>query len=388
MLNEILITLFFAGVFWGVYIYLLYPAILFVFSLFKSKTAADKGNMPKVSVLIAAFNEESVLEERIKNLEDLDYDHNKLDILIGSDNSSDRTNEILEVASQKFKWLNPFVFQKRQGKAGVLNQLAKHAKSDILVFSDANTVFDKNSIKNLVKYFADPNVGGVCGRLILFENEEGKKAGVEESRYWNYETYLKRLEGKLGILMGANGGIFAIRKEFYRDVPLDKPVTDDFFISLNVLVNNKKLVYSDEAKAFEETGKNPIVEFKRKIRFAATNFQTITFMRRLIFNKNPLISFGFVSHKIMRWLFPFIMILLIISNLLLLNHMQIFLTFFILQMAFYIFAFIGFLLSKVGIKITIFSIPFFFCLMNLALGIGFFRFLFNKHSVIWQPTSR
>jgi hypothetical protein len=208
-----------------VHTYVLYPLSLPVLSLFCSfKRKQGNSNKFKVSMVIAAHNEEKVIEEKIRNTFDLDFPRKNLEILIGSDASSDRTNAIVSKHAPDVKL---FAFNQRGGKAAVLNQLVPRASGDILVFCDANTMLLRNALQKLLSHFEDPSVGCVCGRLIL--HDAGHSAlGVGESIYWNLESEIKKLEGKLGIVIGANGGIYAIRRELFERIPVDKTVMDDF----------------------------------------------------------------------------------------------------------------------------------------------------------------
>jgi cellulose synthase/poly-beta-1,6-N-acetylglucosamine synthase-like glycosyltransferase len=369
--------------------YLFYPVII------KSIAKRNKGigkaeSLPVVdfSVVISAFNEEKVIEARIKNISEQCYNLDNVEVIIGSDCSDDRTNEILKAAEMKYSWLKVVFFDQRRGKAAVLNDLVKLAKNEYLVFTDANTEFDENALKFLAESFNEPAVGGVCGKLILQEAASMQKESIEEKRYWDYETKIKDAEGKCGIVIGANGGIFAIRKNLYREIPLQKAVTDDFFISLSVLDCGFKFVYQNAAVAYENIGMKVMHEFQRKIRFAATNFQTLLYFKRLLLNKNILLSFAFWSHKIIRWFLPFIYLLILILNIFLLNVHWLFTAFIDFQIAFFILALAGLIFSISKVRISLFSIPYFFTLSNIALMFGFFRFLRKKHTIIWQPTPR
>lgn len=388
LLNNIMILLFLISTFLIFHSYLIYPLLIrFVASIRRSEPSrADY--LPEVSILCSAYNEEKVIENRIKNILALNYDLNKIEMLIGSDCSSDRTNELLLELQKIHPWLKVCIFKERRGKAAVINDLVKLAKNEILVFTDANTEFDSNSLSLLVDDFKHPDIGGVSGRLILTEPESSRSESVEEKRYWEYETLIKNAEGKCGILIGANGGIFAIRKKLFREIPIKKAVTDDFFVSLSVLEKDYRFIYRYDAYAVEEVGASVNLEVKRKIRFAATNFQTMFFFKKLLFNKNLLLSYAFWSHKITRWFLPFILIMTFLLNILILGNGDFFKVAFIVQLLFYFAALLGYVLSIFKIRMAAFSLPYFFVVANMALLIGFFRFLSGKHSIIWQSTPR
>ncbi|MCU7519294.1 MAG: glycosyltransferase family 2 protein [Ignavibacteria bacterium] len=383
-----MVILFIFLIFISIHSYILYPVIINIIARLKGKNPEENSYYPEVSILCSAYNEEKVIENRIKNILSLDYDLSKIEMLIGSDCSSDRTNEMLLELQRNHPWLKVHIFSQRRGKAAVINDLVKLARHEILVFTDANTEFDRNSLKLLLEDFYATEIGGVSGRLILLEPEANRSESVEEKKYWEYETLIKRAEGRCGILIGANGGIFAIRKKLFREIPTKKAVTDDFFISLSVLEKDYRFIYRYDAFAFEEVGRSVSLEVKRKIRFASTNFQTMFFFRKLLFNKNILVSYAFWSHKITRWFLPFILIITFLLNILILGNGGFFVAAFAAQLLFYAAALFGYILSLFKIRMTAFSLPYFFVVANMALLLGFFRFMSGKHSIIWQSTPR
>lgn len=383
-----------AGIFWLtilllVHAYILYPVSLWTFTQFNRKPQAVKLNSyPSISILISAYNEEKVIAERIDNIRNLDYDFNKLELIIGSDCSSDKTNEILTEKSKEHSWLRTQIFITRRGKASVLNKLVQLAKNEILVFTDANTNFEKDALLKLVSKFSDAKIGGVCGRLDLEEPIANFDRTNREKLYWKYETYLKNLEGDVGILIAANGGIYAIRKNLFIKFPDKEAITDDLYQTFAVLNQDYNFLYASDAIASEEVSKEIMMEFRRKVRFAATNFQTLKFFKRLLFQKKLLISYALWSHKIIRWFVPVILILLLVANLLLMNYNQLYYIIFIVQASFYISAIIGYILNLLKINIPFFSLIYYYVLTNLALFIGLFKFLSKKHTFVWDSTPR
>lgn len=367
--------------------YFFYPLGLNLLSKFSRKKNIAQYS-PSVSILIAAYNEEKVIRKRIENIASQEYDFSKVELLIGSDCSSDNTNLILLEAEKEFPWLKVKIFNERRGKAGVLNDLIKEASNELLVFTDANTVFENDSIKNLVCHFGDEKIGGVCGKLVLSDENIDRREGVEEAKYWQFETIIKKGEGKLGVLIGANGGNFAIRKSLAAYLPPEKPITDDLFLSLSVLLRGYKFIYEPKSVATEDVGESIEIELKRKIRFAATNFQTLALTKGLLFSKNILLSYAYWSHKVLRWFFPFLMIFIFTASVILFQIGLIYKILLYIQIIFYLFSFIGYLLSKLKIKISLFSLPYFFLASNIALLKGFFRYLQGKHTVIWKSTKR
>jgi cellulose synthase/poly-beta-1,6-N-acetylglucosamine synthase-like glycosyltransferase len=388
------VELYIAAIFWFAVLllshaYLIYPFSLRIFNLFKSSPSVNyQDEVPSISILIAAYNEEKVIAERIENIKSLDFDFSKVELIIGSDCSDDKTNEILKLKSKDYNWLKICFFDKRRGKAAVLNDLAQIAKNDILVFSDANTKFEKNALKFLVSYFKVEQVGGVCGRLSLEEPTNGFDKTNRERLYWKYETQLKKLEGNLGILISANGGIYAIRKKLFTKFPVKEAVTDDLFQTLAILNQNYFFLYSYDAVASEEVSKEIITEFRRKVRFAATNFQTLKFFPQLLTAKKLLISYALWSHKIIRWFVPIILIVLFITNALLINDSIMYYIIFLIQSFFYSAAILGFIFNKLKINIPIFGIIYYYIYTNIALLVGLIKFLFGRQAYIWESTPR
>jgi poly-beta-1,6-N-acetyl-D-glucosamine synthase len=388
MLLMLINILFWSVVIITLHSYFIYPLMIYIISLFFSeKKNPDIIPSHSISIIISAFNEEKVIKERILNLSRLNYDFNQLEVIIGSDGSTDHSNDILTEMKETFSWLSVYLFNSRRGKVSVINDLVDKARNEIIVFTDANTAFNENSLKLLVRQFGDNNIGGVCGRLILSEPKTEIKETIEEKRYWEYETFIKKNEGKCGILIGANGGIFAIRKQLFKPLPTPKPITDDIFMTLMILNQNYKFSFEYDACGYEDVGHELTHEFNRKTRFAATNFNTLSYFKNLIFNGKFLLIYALWSHKIIRWFTPVLLILIFILNLFLLEGIffQIFLC---LQLLFYFLSFLGYLFLNVKIKSKIFTIPFYFVMTNIAMFIGMINFLLKRQSAFWQPTPR
>jgi len=388
------LELFFTGVFWFTILvfthtYILYPITLGFISIFRSKGKPAKvDSLPSVSILISAYNEEKVIKQRIENIKSLKYEFDKLELIIGSDSSTDKTIEILQQESKKCGWIRIELFETRRGKAAVLNDLAALAKNEILVFTDANSMFEEDALINLTSEFSNKAIGGVCGRLVLEEPKGKYEKSNKERLYWKYETVLKKLEGSMGILIAANGGIFAVRKKLFTKFPEKYAVTDDLFQTLAVLNQNYKFIYEYDAVAHEDVSKEVITEFNRKVRFAATNFQTTKDFKNLLLNKKILLSYAIWSHKVLRWLVPVFAILLFVSNLFLIKQGSLYYGAIIVQLGFYFSVLVGFIIHKMKLSGSIFSIIYYYAFTNLALLIGMFKFLTGKHEYTWDSTPR
>ena len=375
---------FWLSAFLIVYAYILYPVLLFLFDKFIQRPKfATSENLPKVSLVIAAYNEEKVIENRIKNCLELGYPKDHLEIIIASDGSDDRTNEIVKRYSSNGVIL--FDYPKRQGKVNVLNETVPRAKHNIIIFSDANVFFKRDAIKKLVCYFDDPRIGCVCG-LLKFVNAQGSDSGELENFYWRYETFLKKIEGVRGSLLGANGAIYAIRKELFIPCPSDT-IVEDFFIPMKILEKGYNVFYEKEAVAIEETAKHIIQEKQRRIRIGAGDFQALF---RLLPMLNPLkgfSSFSFWSHKVLRWFAPFFLFFAVFLNLFLLIN-PVYKLVFIMQCIFYICAVVGQILNWSDINIKPINLCYYFVSMNLSLLLGFVRYITGRQNVAWVRTER
>ncbi len=381
-------AIFWIGVGLLVHTYFLYPISLPVLHFFFSLPRRfGNSNKYKVSLVIAAHNEEKIIEEKIRNCFELEFPKRNLEILIGSDASSDKTNEIIRKYAQH---VNLVELEERGGKASVLNRIVPQASGEILVFCDANTMLLKNALQKLLSHFSDPNVGCVCGRLILHDN--GKSAlGIGESIYWNIESEIKKLEGRLGIVIGANGGIYAIRKELFQKIPVDKVAMDDFFITTRVLLSGKSAIYEPQAIGSEETSLDKYGEFHRKARISQANFNLLPRYLPLLNPMRGLVAYGFFSHKLLRWLAPLILLTLLVANILLAGHNILYATLLGLQAVFYATAGLGYWSNARGRRSKLFLIPFYFVSMNVALFAGLLKAISGKSVTgrgMWERIER
>jgi len=384
MIVSILQFIFWASLILIGYSYFLYPVILLIWDKVRPvKEGLYSSDMPGVSIIISAYNEEQVIEHRIKNCLELDYPADKLEIIVASDGSSDATCAIARKIEDGRLKIEEFT--ERRGKVNVLNAVAPKAQNEIIVFSDANTLFKRDAIKNLVHHFEDPHIGCVCGRL-QFVNVEGSNSSEMEGVYWRYETFMKTIEGRRGYLLGANGGIYAIRKELFVTCPPDT-IVEDFVLPMKILEGGHKVLYDPEAIAVEETAKHIIQEKKRRIRIGAGNFQALVMLTHML---NPLRGFpalAFLSHKVLRWLTPFFMITAFGANVFL-RFDPIYRTILFLQLGFYMCAFLGQMLSWGEKNIKPFNLCYYFVSMNLALLLGFVRYMTGEQKVTWERTER
>lgn len=347
----------------------------------------DPACRPTVSMILSAYNEEAVIGEKIHNCLAIDYPVDNIEFILGSDGSTDRTVEIMREQAGTRANIHIHAFPHREGKAGVLNKIIREATGEILVFSDANTMYDPDSINRLTAPFADEKVGGVCGRLTLLRHNENV-SGHGETAYWRYENELKKLEGRARTVFGATGAIYAIRRHLYRELPAQETmINDDFLIPLKVVEQGYDVVYEEKARATEQTSPSLKGEFARKVRIGAGNFHTLGEVGALLRPWKGFIAFGLWSHKVIRWVVPFLLVLLLASNLFCAGT-AFYRTFLALQILFYLLALVGWLSSAAGIRLGILVFPYYFVAVNFALLVGFIRFLTGTQKRVWARVER
>jgi cellulose synthase/poly-beta-1,6-N-acetylglucosamine synthase-like glycosyltransferase len=369
-----------------VYAYAIYPAVLWIlarqFGSHAEPAPTPDADLPFVSLLIAAHNEAAVIQQRIENAFNLDYPREKLEIVIASDGSNDATAEIVRRYADRGVRLLDYSVQR--GKAAVLNSAMKETRGRIIVLSDANTFTDPGAVRSLIRWFADPGVGAVCGRLILTDPHSGKNA---DGMYWRYETFLKRLESRLGALLGSNGAIYAIRTELFPEIP-DGTIVEDFVIPLLArLQTGCRIIYDESAVAREQSAPDIRGEFRRRVRIGAGDWQAVSMLWPLLNPRQGWVAFTFFSHKVLRWLGPFFLLAAIVLNLLLLGS-RFYADMGLAQLSGYSVALLGAAVPKGVPAWKPLRLASLFMSMNLALLFGFFRFIKGPGGGMWKPTRR
>lgn len=363
-----------------------YPVLIFVLSrLFGRKPTAPShpdSDLPSLSLLIAAYNEELDIEARVLNALALDYPRDKIEIVIASDGSTDRTNEIVRrYAPQGVRLL---AYPTNRGKTTVLNESVPQLRGEIVLLSDANTDMAPDAARRLAVWFRHADVGVVCGRLVLVDPWSGRNV---DGLYWKYETFLKRCESRLGALLGSNGAIYAIRKALF---PVVRPGTliDDFVIPLDAKRRSGcRIVYEARAVAQEETPPTIRAEFRRRIRIGAGGFQSIGMLWPLLAPSCGWVALTFLFHKILRWSCPFFLIGALVANVFLLGD-PLYLALFAGQLGFYAVAALGHYVPPRPRWLRYLRLPTMFVTMNLALFLGFFRWLLRPQTGTWVRTDR
>lgn len=409
-------VIFWLSLFLIFHTYILFPLILQLLTTRKktNKFQEQQGDpddtegLPFLSVLIAAYNEEEVIEEKIRSVLSSDYPSDRLEILVGSDNSTDKTNEILYDLEKEYPRLKVSVCFERTGKPGVINQLAQKAKGDILVITDANVMLDQSSLRILASSFNNREVALVDTRMV---NTSLKKDGIshQEKFYIGREVRIKNQESILwGSMMGPFGGCYAVRSKNYTPVP-NHFLVDDFYVNMSVLKQGYKCVSNINANVYEDVSNDLKEEFRRKKRISAGNFQNLQKFRSLLISQQPGVAFCFLSHKVLRWLVPILVLITLgtsiflgterASSAKLIMNMQkgadslllienLYLLFALVQIIFISMPVIDHILRKIGIHVLPLRFISHFVLMNLALLAGFIRYLGGIKSNVWQPTRR
>jgi cellulose synthase/poly-beta-1,6-N-acetylglucosamine synthase-like glycosyltransferase len=362
--------------------YLLYPAALILGGKSKRESPVLNTSLT-IGVIIAAYNEENVIAQKIQSILDSDYPLEKVSIYIGSDASTDKTNELIASFQQNYPTIYLKVFQGRSGKAFIINQLAKECPDDIFILTDANVFFTQNTISNLVRHFSNPKTKQVCANIIKTSDKNIQIQGLEKKYLWLENTIKLKESNTWGFVIGAEGGCYAIRRENYSPVPKNF-FMDDFYITMSVIKNKGEVLFDDQAIVYEDLPSESSEEFKRKIRISIGNYQNLFEFKSLLWPVWSPISFAFISHKILRWLTPFFLILIFIVSLLLVFYQDYFIYFSAAQATLFLTPLFIPVLKKV--KPILFIAHFYN--MNLALLIGYFSYLKGVKSSVWQPTPR
>lgn len=380
-----------------VYTYLGYALLLFVLvkikRIFTSKSKSDISEIfePEVCLFVTAYNERDFVKQKVENSFSLDYPKEKIQYLWVTDGSDDGTPKLLKAWPQ----LEVHHFDERRGKMHAMNRGVKFVKAPIIIFSDTNTVLGKQSIREIVASFSNPEVGCVAGEKRIVEKKSDAAAGAGEGLYWKYESWIKKMDAELNSAVGAVGELFAIRTELFEEVEPDT-LLDDFLISLRIAQKGYKIDYTPNAFAEETASLNVKEELKRKIRIAAGGVQTI-FRLKGLFNpfKNGVLTWQYLSHKVLRWTFaPISLFLILPVNLLLVLQLSdqplaLFYTFFLwFQLLMYVLAVVGWYLENRKLHFKWLFVPYYFMVINYTSIRGMLRYFKGKQSVAWEKSKR
>lgn len=361
--------------------YLLFPA--WMMKVRKEPLSNEfPSELPLVAVVVAAYNEEDVIARKIRSALNSDYPEDKIEVWVGSDGSDDSTNTIVDEFVKQDSRVKACYFEERAGKPAVLNKIIRQTDAGILILTDADTFFNPSTIPEVIKPFADPNIGGVQADIHTYVNKR-EEVGHQEKVYNDREFRIKKGESTYGAVIGAYGACYAVRHALYRPIPSGFYV-DDFFIFMNILNAGYQTVFAPNAVCDMEVSGKSEVQFKRKVRISVGNFQNLFYFKSFI---NPFKGFpgvAFFSHKVIRWFGPFLMVILLAANAALVPYSPAFFWLMLGQIIFYAVGFLDLLLSKWSLNLKLIRYIRHFVLMNLALFVGFFRFLTFEGDGKWE----
>ena len=372
------------------YSYFVYPILLLLFYSFEQTrrdlgylpsradrrvTLPEERQLPGVTLVIAAYNEQKHLPEKLANIRGLRYPCDRLQVIIVSDGSTDRTNEILSEAAGDP--VETVFLPTRGGKTNALNVGVTHARHDILVFSDAATLFEPDAIEKLARHFSQPKVGVVCGFLKF---RSSKESSGTEGVYWKYETMLRLMEARLGATLTASGAIYAIRRECFRPLA-PSVVIEDFVVPMRARQLGYSVLSDPEAVGIEYAAADVSGEFTRRVRLAVGSFRAVKEL--ILVPMNPVTRLAFASHKLLRWTVPFFLVLCLVGNVLLCFETA-YAVILACQLALYLWALCGFAFRAQMQRIRFGLVGYFWLAMNLAFLVGFWRFLVGHQDSAWQ----
>jgi cellulose synthase/poly-beta-1,6-N-acetylglucosamine synthase-like glycosyltransferase len=357
----------------------------------KGKITFTEDYEPTVCLFVTAYNEKDFVRQKVENSLSLDYPIEKMQFLWVTDGSDDGTPDLLKAWPE----IEVHHLAERRGKMHAMNRGVKFVKSEIIVFSDTNTILGKRSIREIVACFADEKVGCVAGEKRIIEKQSDAAAGAGEGIYWKYESWVKKLDAELNSAVGAVGELFAIRTGLFQEVDPDT-LLDDFIISLRIAAKGYKIAYSPEAYAEEAASLNVAEERKRKIRIAAGGVQTVLRLKNLL---NPfkygVLSWQYFSHKVLRWtLAPLSLFLILVVNILIVWQNQswiqpsFYTLFLYLQISLYLLALVGWYFENKKLHFKILFVPYYFVFVNFNAIRGMIRYFKGKQSVTWEKSKR
>src|SRR5215472_3696851 len=365
------------------YTYVAYPLLVAIFSRMRPSRRSLPDYLPGLTIIIPAHNEEGWIRHKIENTLELDYPRDRLQIVVASDGSSDRTVDI----AREFESRNVAVavFEERHGKQEMLNLLVPKSLGDIVVMTDTNVLLRPDSVRLLVRSFADREVGCVTGRRLCIE-QKGVPQGKGENLYWRYESWIKQNESCLHSCLGAHGQLFAVRRSVFPPV---KKVGEDFYIPMKLVASTGlRVIYEPEAIAYTPAAANLAIEFERKTRAHVSFLLTLSLLPVLMFPFKTPVWWQYVSHHVLRMIVPPALIAMFVSSATLARSGRFYFALFVAQVIFYALAAIGFALARRDIRIKLFYVPFYFTFANAAVALALLRWPRRKYDYAWKRTER
>lgn len=380
-----LILVFYTYIGYGMLLWVLVSIKRLIYGKQKKRELPPDNELPEVTLMICAYNEQDIVDFKMENTRQIKYP--KLKVVWVTDGSNDHTNDYLA----KYHDVEVIYSPERRGKTAALNHGLSLVKSELVVMTDANTMLNPESIQEIVRCFMDPKVACVAGEKRVAARHEGQAAAEGEGLYWKYESTLKRWDGELYSAMGAAGELCAIRRSLYEPMP-ENALLDDFVMSLRMVDKGYKIAYTADAYAMEYGSADLTEESKRKRRIAAGGLQSIWWLRNMMNPlRQPVVAFQFVSHRVLRWsITPIALLLLIPLNVLLvfLKAGNIYTWIWVLQLVFYLAAYLGYLLEQYGRRNKLLYVPYYFLFMNLNVFRGMTYLRTHKSSGAWEKAKR
>jgi len=380
-----LILVFYTYIGYGMLLWVLVSIKRLIYGRQKKRELPPDNELPEVTLMICAYNEQDIVDSKMENTRQIKYP--KLKVVWVTDGSNDHTNDYLA----KYHDVEVIYSPERRGKTAALNHGLSLVKSELVVMTDANTMLNPESIQEIVRCFMDPKVACVAGEKRVAARHEGQAAAEGEGLYWKYESTLKRWDGELYSAMGAAGELCAIRRSLYEPMP-ENALLDDFVMSLRMVDKGYKIGFTADSYAMEYGYADLTEESKRKRRIAAGGLQSIWWLRNMMNPlRQPVVAFQFVSHRVLRWsITPIALLLLIPLNVLLvfLKAGNIYTWIWVLQLVFYMAAYLGYLLEQYGRRNKLLYVPYYFLFMNLNVFRGMTYLRTHKSSGAWEKAKR
>jgi cellulose synthase/poly-beta-1,6-N-acetylglucosamine synthase-like glycosyltransferase len=378
-----LLSIFWLSVAVVVYVYVGYPVLIALMSRSKWIARAPSIYLPSLTLIIPAHNEERWIRSKIENTLELDYPRDLLQIVVASDGSSDRTVDI----AREFEGRNVAVavFEERHGKQEMLNLLVPKSLGEIVVMTDTNALLRSDSVRMLVRNFADKHVGCVTGRRLCIE-QEGVPQGAGENLYWRYESWIKNNESCLHSCLGAHGQLFAVRRSVFPHV---ERVGEDFYIPMKLVASTgMRVIYEPEAIAYTPAAANLAIEFERKTRAHVSFLLTLSLLPELLVPSKTPIWWQYISHHVFRMIVAPALLVMLACSATLAASSRFYFALLVAQVVFYAFAGIGFTLARQDIRIKLFYVPFYFTFANAAVAVALLRWPRRKYDYAWKRTER
>lgn len=381
--------IFWLSVFIIFYTYAGYGILLFLLvNIFaRKKTVAANSHIPTLTIVIAAYNEERIIASKIENSLEQDYPADKMKIIVVTDGSTDAT----PVIAATFPQIKLMHQNARNGKIAAVHRAIQEVDTEIVVFTDANTFLNKEALKLMMLHYADPHVGAVSGEKRI-QVDRSSDATAGEGFYWRYESKLKKWDAELYTVVGAAGELFSIRRELYQPVP-PNALLDDFMISMMIVLKGYRIAYEPDAFAVEKPSADVREELKRKVRIASGAIQSVVWLKQLLIPfEKPLLSFQYISHRVLRWtLTPVLTIFVFLLNILFIiqESGDLYRWLLAMQAFFYGMAIIGWIFQNRSVRIKFLFIPYYFCFMNYAMLAGLVRYMkSHPQRGVWEKAKR